>query len=65
MPEMTGFELYTRIIKIDKGITVCFITSFMVYYSSFFNESESACLIQKPISINDLVARVKEELEIC
>ncbi len=64
MPEMTGFELYQKINKIQKGIKVCFITSFTSYYSSLIERSESICFIQKPISIDKLVIRLKSEMGI-
>jgi two-component SAPR family response regulator len=34
MPEVTGFELYDKIKKIDSKIKVCFITALAEYYSS-------------------------------
>lgn len=65
MPEMSGFELYRRIRDKDKKPKVCFITSFLNYYESLkesYPEFGSACLIQKPISIEDLLKHIKREL---
>jgi len=78
MPNMNGFELYREIKKIDDKIRVCFITAFEVYYEELkkkFQSSSNAsppqqyrkevdvkCFIQKPIDIDELVKRIKEEL---
>ncbi len=66
MPNMTGFEFYQKINKIDNKAKVCFITAFEVYYRALleeFADLERKCFIQKPISIDDLVKRIKKELE--
>jgi CheY-like chemotaxis protein len=75
MPKMNGFELYTEIIKIDNKVKVCFITAFEIYYeelkkrfqssfsmSSSYGKENVKCFISKPIEIDDLVKKVKEEL---
>jgi DNA-binding response OmpR family regulator len=78
MPKMNGFELYREIKKIDDKIRVCFITAFEVYYEELkkkFQSSSNAsppqryrqevdvkCFMQKPIDIDELVKRIKEEL---
>jgi DNA-binding response OmpR family regulator len=69
MPAMNGFELYREIRKIDKKVKVCFITAFEVYHedleiSGYKREVEVdlKCFIQKPIHIDKLVKRIKEEL---
>ena len=76
MPNMNGFELYREIRKIDERVKVCFITAFEVYheelkkkYQSNLNASPQCkqevdvkCFIQKPIDIDELVKRIKEEL---
>lgn len=38
MPQMTGFELYKKISKIESEVKVCFITAFEEYYSEFRSE---------------------------
>jgi two-component system response regulator ChvI len=66
MPTMTGFELYKKINKIDNKAKVCFITAFEVYYRSLLEEFPNAsqiCFIQKPISVDNLVKRIKEQLD--
>ena len=66
MPKMTGFELYKKIKKIDNKAKVCFITAFEVYYRSLLEEfpnTSQICFIQKPISVDNLVKRIKEQLD--
>lgn len=65
MPNMTGFELYQKISKIDIKAKVCFITAFEVYYRALleeFTDLQRKCFIQKPISIDELVKRIQKEL---
>jgi DNA-binding NtrC family response regulator len=66
MPHMTGFKLFEKINKIDNKAKVCFITAFEVYYRALLEESadlDRICFIQKPISIDNLVKRIKTELD--
>jgi DNA-binding NtrC family response regulator len=66
MPYMTGFEFYQEINKIDNKAKVCFITAFEVYYRALlekFPDLKQKCFIQKPISKDELVKRVKKELD--
>jgi DNA-binding response OmpR family regulator len=66
MPDMTGFEFYQEINKIDNKAKVCFITAFEVYYRALlekFPDLKQKCFIQKPISKDELVKRVKKELD--
>ncbi|HYT45678.1 MAG TPA: response regulator [Methylomirabilota bacterium] len=75
MPYMNGFEFYREIRKIDDKIKVCFVTAFEVYYEELKNrfqpssiaspkhrEEDVRCFLQKPIDIDELVKRIKEEL---
>jgi CheY-like chemotaxis protein len=76
MPNMNGFELYREIRKIDDKLRVCFITAFEVYHEElkkkfqsnlntspqYKQEVDVKCFIQKPIDIDELVKRIKEEL---
>ena len=78
MPNMNGFELHREIRKIDEKVKVCFITAFEVYYDElkkkFQNslnassrqqhrqEEDVKCFIQKPIDIDELIKRIKQEL---
>src|SRR5712691_7482341 len=76
MPNMSGFELYKEIRKIEERVKVCSITAFEVYHeelkkkfqsnldtsSQYKQEVDVKCFIQKPIDIDELVKRIKEEL---
>ena len=76
MLNINGFELYREIRKIDERVKVCFITAFEVYHEElkkkfqsnldtspqYKQEIDVKCFIQKPIDIDELVKRIKEEL---
>ena len=74
MSSMNGFDLYLEIMKIDEKVKVCFITAFDVElkqkFESSLNEAfppqygqkNPICFIQKPIEIDELIKRIKEEL---
>jgi DNA-binding NtrC family response regulator len=65
MPGMTGFELYDEINKIDAKVHVIFITAFEVYYEALkeiYPDLVPTSFIQKPISNDDFVGRIKREL---
>ena len=60
---MNGFQLVNELQKIDKSLTVCFITGFKSYYDSLISEYpniDHKCFMQKPISNQDLIKRVQE-----
>ena len=69
MPKMNGYELYKEIRKIDDKIKICILTA-----SEIYNESLKAppprllddvkCFIPKPLTIDDLVKEVKEQLNL-
>ena len=71
MPKMNGFELYEKMKNIDDKIKVCFLTAFGEGYHEEFKrrfqgqraDSSSAThvhFLRKPITIDDLVEKVKE-----
>lgn len=65
MPEMNGFELYREIKKKDSKVKVCFLTASEVYSEEFKRMVPTigaVCLIEKPISISNLLEIVKREL---
>ena len=69
MPKMNGYELYREIRKMDAKLKVCFLSA-----SEIYNESLRApplhllddvkCFIPKPLTIDDLVKEVKEQLNL-
>jgi len=78
MPNMNGLELHREIRKIDEKVKVCFITAFEVYREEPKNEFQNTlnassrqqhereevakCFIHKPIDIDELIKRIKQEL---
>ena len=65
MPNINGFELYEELKKIDDKPKVCFITAYELYYEALkkdFPELDVGCFIKKPISIEDLTIKIREEL---
>jgi two-component system, OmpR family, response regulator ChvI len=65
MPNINGFELYEELKKIDDKPKVCFITAYELYYEALkkdFPELDIGCFIKKPISIEDLAIKIREEL---
>jgi DNA-binding NtrC family response regulator len=67
MPQMSGFELYSKIKEIDDGVKVCFITAFEDYHNEFNklfpHLEESECYVRKPITMQDLIRIVKSRVE--
>jgi len=61
---MNGFELYTKILKIDDKVRVCFMTALteLREYESFkkvvFPEEGKRYFIQKPVKIEEVVRMV-------
>ncbi len=68
MPKMNGFELSGEIRKMDDKIKISFMTAFDIQEDNVkaavpaLNE-EKLLIIRKPISVDDFVSIVKEELE--
>lgn len=63
MPKINGFELYRQMKKIDDKVKVCFMTAFDIQKgdlevaATIFNNINNNNIIQKPVSINDLVKK--------
>ena len=65
LPYMNGFELYEKISKIDLNAKVCFMSAGEVNHEAIREIHPSlniGCFIQKPVSIDYLIKRVKAEL---
>ena len=68
MPKMNGFELYKEIRKIDDKVKVCFVTAFDIQreeaddLKAVGTLNEKPVIIRKPITIDDLVKRVRDKI---
>ena len=68
MPKMNGFELYNEIRKIDDKVNVCFVTAFDIQreeeedLKAVGTLNEKPVIIRKPITIDDLVKRVRDKI---
>ena len=66
MPEMNGFEFCIKALEIDVNPKVCFMSSGLINQEALRVQYPSlsvGCFIEKPITIEDLIKRVKAELE--
>ena len=60
MPNIDGIKLYHQLRTVDKNVKVCFITASEEYYIERFPElKEEKCFMQKPVSLDNFVDRVK------
>jgi CheY-like chemotaxis protein len=65
MPNMNGFELSTKILEIDADPKVCFMSTAEVNYEALreiYPSVSFGCFIKKPISLENLLRRVRNEL---
>jgi two-component system, OmpR family, response regulator ChvI len=65
MPNISGFELYEKMRRIDSACKVCFVTAFEIYYRSlkeFFPNLDVTCFIRKPVSKAQLLNHITTEL---
>jgi CheY-like chemotaxis protein len=66
MPNMNGFELSTKILEIDADPKVCFMSAAEVNYEALkeiYPFVNFGCFVKKPISLEYLIRRVRDELE--
>jgi DNA-binding response OmpR family regulator len=66
MPKMNGFELCTQILKFDVNVRICFITAGETNVEALrevYPTINVGCFINKPVTIDHLVKRIKAELE--
>jgi CheY-like chemotaxis protein len=66
LPNMNGFELCEKLLKMDINMRVCFVSAGEVNEEAIREIHPSiniGCFIKKPVSMEDLVKRVKAELE--
>ena len=71
MPNMNGFELYQKMRMLDDKVKVCFLTASGINHEEFrkkvastatINRTEN-CFIIKPIENEELIKRLKTQLE--
>jgi CheY-like chemotaxis protein len=66
IPKMNGFEFSRKILELDVNVRVCYITAAEINLQALreqFPTLSIGCFIKKPIGVEDLVRRVKAELE--
>jgi CheY-like chemotaxis protein len=66
MPKMNGFEFSTKILEIDADPKICFMSAAEVNYEALreiYPSVNFGCFIKKPISLEHLIRRVRDELE--
>jgi DNA-binding response OmpR family regulator len=66
MPKMDGIELSSKILELDANIKICLVTageSNIEVLRELYPTRSIGCFIKKPVTIDQLVRRVKAELE--
>ena len=66
MPKMNGIELSRQLLELDSNIKICFITAGeanIEVLRELYPSRAIGCFINKPVTVDQLVKRVKAELE--
>jgi DNA-binding response OmpR family regulator len=66
MPKMNGFEFSVKASEMDANPRVCFMSSALINQEALSEQYPTlsiGCFIKKPVTIDQLVRRVKAELE--
>jgi|SRR5215217_4507070 DNA-binding response OmpR family regulator len=66
MPKMNGFDFCVKVLEIDINPRVCFMSSGLINQEALREQYPSlsiGCFIRKPVTIENIVRRVKAELE--
>jgi response regulator RpfG family c-di-GMP phosphodiesterase len=66
MPEMNGFEFCLKALELDTNPRVCFMSSGLINQEALREQYPSlsiGCFINKPVTMENLIRRVKAELE--
>jgi response regulator RpfG family c-di-GMP phosphodiesterase len=66
MPKMNGFDFCVKILEIDVNPRFCFMSSGLINQEALREQYPSlsiGCFIEKPVTMENLVRRVKAELE--
>ena len=66
MPDMSGFQLYNEMKKVNRRVRVCFITAFDIQQTDMetiaSSNKKSLNLIRKPIAIEEMVEEIRKQL---
>ncbi len=66
MPKMNGFDFCVKVLELDVNPRFCFMSSGLINQEALREQYPSlsiGCFIKKPVTIEDLVRRVKAELD--
>jgi DNA-binding response OmpR family regulator len=66
MPKINGIELSRQLLELDSNVKICFITAGeanIEVLRELYPSRDIGCFIRKPVTIDQLVKRVKAELE--
>jgi DNA-binding response OmpR family regulator len=66
MPRMNGIDLSIKILEMDTNVKICFITAGdanIEVLRELYPTRSIGCYIKKPVTIENLVRRIKAELE--
>jgi DNA-binding response OmpR family regulator len=66
MSKMNGFDFCAKVFEIDMNPRVCFMSSGLINQQALREQYPSlsiGCFIRKPVTIENLIKRVKAELE--
>jgi DNA-binding response OmpR family regulator len=66
MPKMNGFEFSEKILELDLNVRICYISAGEMNMGALreqYNSLSIGCFIKKPIAMENLVRRVKAELD--
>jgi CheY-like chemotaxis protein len=66
MPRMNGFEFSEKILELDLNVRICFISAGEMNIEALREQYKNlslGCYITKPVTVENLVRRVKSELE--
>src|SRR5918911_2061221 len=66
MPKINGVELSRQLLELDSNVKICFITAGeanIEVLRELYPSRDIGCFIRKPVTIDQLVKRVKAELE--
>ena len=66
MPKMNGIDLSRKLLELDSNVKICFITAGEANIEALrelYPTRGIGCFIRKPVTIDELVRRVKAELD--